>query len=273
MKKMILFCLCLTVVLAACSSDDDSNTPQGAKEFPHDTEWVGVLDRAGYQFAPPAYLRFNADGKLVFYAPHFFIEEGNYSTADSVMGTVTSVTEIDDATVEVQTDIEHYGVITMTIKDRQKLTALSADGSKVLLTLEVYDTPIASLSGTIWSGPVMQNSGPTDGMLAYPDLSAILFNQLSTNYIRNGHFVQMTPQTPATSDLAEAGYEKRGAAVFMYGFDDSNYGYLYRYFGVLLPGNTKMMVHSGATGARLPYYTQTIAWYGPIGQTPIIERQ
>ena len=80
----------------------------------------------------------------------------------------------------------------------------------------------------------------------------------------------MTPQTPG--NLAKASYQKQRAMVRMTGFNESN-AYLIDYFGVLLPGNDRMMVYSGATGARLPYYTQTIPWNGPIGQTPIIERQ
>jgi hypothetical protein len=271
MKKILLFMACLTMVLAACDSDDE-NSPQGAKDFPHDTEWVGVLDRSGYQYAPPACLRFKENDKLVVYAPHFFVEGGTLIRVDSVNGSVTGITEVDGATMEVKADIEHYGLVTMTIKDRQSLTAISTNASKpVPFTLEIYDTP-GSLEGTTWSGPVM-TGGPTDGMVAYPDLSTITFGKNTTSYVRNGVIVpeQNTPQMPAPGVL-QVLYKKIGATVLMTGYNEQGM-YLYGYMGVLLPGNDRMMVYSGAMGARLPYYTQTIAWYGPIGQTPIIEKQ
>ncbi len=269
MKKiMIIACM----ALAGCASDSD-NGPSAGKDFPQGTQWVGVLDRAGFQYAPPATLRFKDDNKLVIYSPAFFIEGDNFVRPDSLNGVVTSVTEVDASTVEVKTDVEHYGVLTMTIKDKQKLTAISQDASKpVPFTLEIYDPQNFSLIGTVWSGPVMTGTGPTVGMVAYPDLSTINFAASVTTYKRGG--VIATHEKPGQPKLEpiESGYKRIGAAVFMYGYDESNM-YSFSYFGVLLPGNTKMMVYSGVTGARLPYYAQTIPWYGPIGQTPIIERQ
>jgi hypothetical protein len=119
----------------------------------------------------------------------------------------------------------------------------------------------------------MTGPGPTAGMTAYPDLSTITFGKNTTSYVRNGAIVpaQPTPQAPAPGVL-EVAYRKIGAVVFMSGYNENGM-YLYGYMGVLLPGNEKMMVYSGAPGARLPNYLQTIAWYGPIGQTPIIEKQ
>jgi hypothetical protein len=270
MKKISILLVCLAAVLAACDSDDDSSS-QSANEFPQDTEWVGVLDRSGYQFPPPAYLRFKENDQLVVYAPHFFVEGGNLIRPDSVNGSITSITEVDGATIEVKADIEHYGEVTMTIKDKRTLTSISTNANKPMpFTLELYDTPLASLSGTVWSGPVMTGPGPTAGMVAYPDLSTIVFDQFSTFYGRGGVLFEMTPQTPG--NLAQSAYQKKRAMVTMWGFNETN-ALLIDYFGVLLPGNDRMMVYSGVSGARLPYYAQTIPWDGPIGQTPIIKKQ
>ena len=116
----------------------------------------------------------------------------------------------------------------------------------------------------------MNSPGPVAGMVAYPDLSTIGFGNGTTYYRRNGAIVlaQPTPQIPTPGELRIA-YRQMGAAVFMYGFNENGLLQL-GYFGVLKPGNDKMMVFSAATGSRLPYYTQTIPWYGPIGQTPVI---
>jgi hypothetical protein len=139
-KKISLFWLCTILILASCDSDD-TDAPQGAKEFPRGTEWVGVLDRSGHQYAPPANLQFREDDNLVVYAPHFFFENNTLIRVDSVKGTIVSVTEVDNTTMEVVTSIEHYGRVTMTIKERKNLTSISDNANKPIpFTMEYYES-------------------------------------------------------------------------------------------------------------------------------------
>lgn len=267
MRITTLLWLCTIVVLGACNSDDKDSL-QAVKGFPRGTEWVGVLDRSGYQFAPPADLQFKDNDDFVVYAPHFFVEGGTVVRVDSVKGTITSVEEVDATTVSVVTNIEHYGVVTMTIKDKQKLTGISTNENKpVPFTLEKYEAT-GTVAGT-WTGPIIKDSGPTNGMTAYPDVSTITFRESDAFYTRNGETIRTGPES-MTALLTP--FKKIGAAVYFKGYDEGN-DLLYDYMGVLLQGDTKMMIYSGVTGARLPYYTQTIPWYGTIGQTPVMEKQ
>lgn len=255
-------------LLTACDSDDRDSL-QGSTDFPRNTEWVGVLDRTGYQYAPPANLQFRDGDDFVVYAPHFFAED-NVIRLDSVHGNIESVTEIDHATIQVITMIEHYGQVTMTIKDRKTLTSISNNAGKPMpFTMEIYET--SEPFGGSWTGPIITSSGPTNGMVAYPDLSTIVFHGDGASYTRHGETVTFAP-IGAIPEVLSVAFKRIGATVFMQGYDETT-STLYPYMGVLLPGDRKMLVHSNATGARLPYAWQTIPWYGPIGQTPYIERQ
>jgi hypothetical protein len=273
MKHLLFLSALLIVAFASCKKDTNpasSNDEFG--KFLQNSQWVGVLDRNGYQFAPPANLRFKSANSFVIYAPFFFLQNGNWLVRDSLTGEIKNITEMPDGiTVEVKSQLEHYGEVTFNIKDRKTLKALSTDPNKpVLFELELYTGAGFSVEGTRWSGPVMTGSGPTAGMVAYPDVSTIGFGNNTTYYHRNGAIVlaQPTPQIPTPGELRVL-YKQIGAAIFMSGYSENGH-LLIPYFGVLTPGNDKMMVFSAATGSRLPYYTQTIAWYGPIGQTPVI---
>jgi hypothetical protein len=270
--KITTMLLACAIVLAACDSDDPNSTP-GSVAFPRNTEWVGTMDRAGYQYAPPADIQFRDKDEFVIYGPHIILQEGGWSLADSVKGTITSVTEVDNTTIEIKTNIESYGAITMTIKDRKTLTALSADGSKVQFSMDYYEAA-KSFQGT-FTGPIITGSGPSVGMNAYPDLSTITFDlNGQTSYTRYGQQVQVGVSSPAPGlRILFLPYKKVGATIFMEGWNESLLQPVgYRYMGVLMPGDREMMVHSNVTGARLPYYAQSIPWYGPIGQTPIIKK-
>jgi hypothetical protein len=271
MKTLLILSALTMVAFASCKKDTNpASSNEEFQEFLQTSQWVGVLDRNGYQFAPPANLRFKSASSFVIYAPFFILQNGTFITRDSLTGELKNIDEkTDGITVEVKTQLEIYGEVTFNIRERKKLTAITTDPNKpVLFELELYSGSF-SVEGTRWSGPVM-TGGPTAGMVAYPDVSTIGFGNNTTYYHRNGAIVmaQPTPQIPTPGELRVL-YKQIGASIFMSGYSENGH-LLIPYFGVLTPGNDKMMVFSAATGSRLPYYTQTIAWYGPIGQTPVI---
>lgn len=273
MKTLLILSTFLIVAFASCKkSTGPGSSNDKFQEFLQKSQWVGVLDRNGYQFAPPAYLRFKSANSFVIYAPFFFLQNGNWTTRDSITGEIKNIQELPDGiTVDVKSQMEQYGEVTLTITERKTLKAISGDPNKpVLFELQLYPDAGFSVEGTRWSGPVMSGPGPTAGMVAYPDLSTIGFDKNTTYYHRNGAIVmaQPTPQIPTPGELKVL-YKQMGAAIFMSGYSENGH-LLIPYFGVLTPDNKKMMVFSAATGSRLPYYTQTIPWYGPIGQTPVI---
>jgi hypothetical protein len=275
MKTLLTLSTCIIIALSSCKKNAGSGSSnEEFQDFLQSSQWVGVLDRSGYQFAPPAYLRFKSANSFVIYAPFFLLQNGSFISRDSLGGDIKNIEELaDGVTVAVKTQFEHYGEVTLNIIDRKTLKATTTDPNKpVLFELELYTATGFSVEGTRWSGPVMTGPGPVAGMVAYPDLSTIGFDNNTTYYHRNGAIVmaQPTPQIPTPGELRVL-YKQMGPAIFMSGYSENGH-LLLPYFGVLRPGNTEMMVFSVATGSRLPYYTQTIPWYGPIGQTPVIKK-
>jgi hypothetical protein len=276
MKKFLTLSAWIIVTLASCKKNSGPGSSNDEfQEFLQTSEWVGVLDHSGYQFAPPANLKFRSATTFVIYAPFFFLQSGSWISRDSLEGEIKNIAETPgEPVVAVKTQLDHFGEVTFNINDRKTLSAVSTDPNKpVLFQLELYTGAGFSVEGTTWSGPVMTGPGPTAGMLAYPDLSTIGFSGNTTHYRRNGAIVmaQPTPQIPTPGELRVL-YKQMGASIFMSGYSEAGH-VLYPYYGVLTPSNDKMMVFSAAQGSRLPYYTQTIPWYGPIGQTPVIIKQ
>jgi hypothetical protein len=278
MKKIIVIIMFITAGFAACkkSGITPPTSPKNYADFLKNTEWVGVLDRNGYHYPPPCCLKFNADNTITVYAPFWFNDNGVYVTPDSINGKIKSIDSLPDERTSIKVSFPYINDQTIYITNRQKLISVSTDPNKpTTFQLELFPVQGISVKGTTWSGPLMSGSGAASGQFAYPDLSSIVFlgNKDVTVYYRNGQPVpaQPTPQSPGPGAL-EAVYQQRGAMVFMSGYKENGI-ILMDYFGVLLPSGDKMMVHSGSPEARLPNYLQTIAWYGPIGATPIIHKK
>jgi hypothetical protein len=276
--KRLASVIILLLSIASCKKGGNvlPPSPKNYADFLKNSEWVGVLDKNGYHYPPPCYLRFNIDNTVTVYAPFWFNDNGVYVTPDSIRGTINSIDSLPDERTAIKATFPYIKDQTIYITKREKLICVSADPNKpVTFQLEIFPSAGISVKGTTWSGPIMTGSGPTSGQHAYPDLSSIAFlgNKNSTVYYRNGQPVpsQPTPQSPAPGIL-EVAYQQKGAMVFMMGYKENGI-ILMDYFGVLLPSGDKMMVHSGSHEARLPNYLQTIAWYGPIGVTPIIEKK
>jgi len=275
-RKMLLVVFAgIAISFSACKKNGNSllTSPTNYADFLKNTEWVGVLDRSGYHYPPPCCLRFNADNTITVYAPFWFNNGGVFVVADSLKGKINSIDSLPDTRTSIKVTFPHINDQTIYITDRKKLIGISADPNKPpTFQLEIFPVNGVSVKGTTWSGPLISGSGPSSGSYAYPDLSTISFlaNKNVTSYSRNGQPIpaQPTPQFPAPGAL-EVAYQQKGAMVFMSGYKENGI-IIMDYFGVLLPSGDKMMVHSGSHEARLPNYLQTIAWYGPIGVTPII---
>lgn len=279
MKITVIICAAAVLLWSSCKKDTGSGTttpaPKAFADFLKNTQWVGTLDKGGYQYAPPCCLRFSSTDKFVIYAPFFFpVSGGGFTAKDSLTGRILSIDSLPDGRTSVKTSIEMLNETILYISDRKSMTSSTTSVSKPNpFKCELFTAGNSSVKDTRWSGPLM-TGGPTSGFFAYPDLSSIGFLTDGTSvYYRNGVLVpaQPTPQLPNPGVL-KVGYLQYGAMVFMSGYNETNLK-IVDYFGVLMPDGTKMMVHSGSADSRLPYYLQTIAWYGPIGTTPVINKQ
>jgi hypothetical protein len=277
MNKFSILIGCIVIGLAACDKDKvTSPAPQQSyADFLKNTEWVGVLDGNGYHYPPPCYLKFKPDNIITVFAPFYFNVNGNYESRDSINGKINSIDSLPDGRTRIAVNFPFINDQLIHITNRKNLTCVYADLSRPTFQLELFPSAGVSVKGTTWSGPLMNSTGPASGYYAYPDLSSIHFlgNKDVTVYYKNGQIVpgQPTPQSPGGGAL-EVAYRQQGAMVFMSGYNENGI-ILMNYFGVLLPSGDKMMVHSVAQGSRLPYYSQTIPWYGPIGVTPVILKQ
>lgn len=280
MKTKISSALAMLMCIAACTKNSGSaiNPPltptANYADFLKASEWVGTLDRNGYQYAPPCCLVFTSAKTVTLHAPFRLLISGSYQFIDSINGTVNNIDSLPaDGRTRVKITFQHLNDVELFITNRKTLTSTSTDPNKpVPFQAELFPSLGFSVSGTNWTGPLL-SGGPLNGF-AYPDVSSINFlsNRNTTTHTRNGQvmMVQPTPQIPAPGAL-EIAYQQKGARVYMMGYKEDDRT-LHSYFGVLLPAGNKMMVHSSSQLARLPYYTQTIAWYGPIGVTPIINK-
>jgi hypothetical protein len=275
MKTIISLMLLIAISFASCKKDNGSSTPAGSyADFLKNSEWVGTLDKSGYQFAPPCCLKFKTAGTITVYAPFNLLVNGAIEHIDSINGTVNSIdTLLADGRTKIKATFQYFNDVELFITNRKTLTSVSTDPNKLFpLQLEIFPAAGFSVNGKNWSGPVM--TGNTATGFAYPDLSTIYFlpNGNAATYSKNGRPVLATPtpQIP-TPGILEVAFQQKGARVYMFGFNENGL-LLIPYFGVLLPSGNSMMVSSRSRNARLPHYTQTIAWYGGIGVTPIINK-
>lgn len=269
MKKYLIIVGVVIMVLSifqGCKKDKTSSKSPGAGtyiDFLKNTQWVGTLDRSGYQYPPPCCLRINADTTIAVYAPFFFFVNNAWESEDSIKGKISTVDSLPDGRTKLKINFSRIGDVDIYITDRKQLLAVSPDGNKVPFEAFIFPEDV-DINGTTWSGPSMG-----DGSFAYPDLSTISFSStgIYTEYSKNGKIMVDNKIQPYRSS-----FHRKGAMVFMFGFNETN-AKGPAYFGVLTPSGDQMMVYSNSPDARLPYYTQTHAWYGPIGVTPLITKR
>ena len=273
MKKhlIIIATILSTVIPFSCKkSNNPAPSPSTSNtyfDFLKNTQWVGILARSGYQYAPPCCIRVNADTTIAVYASFIFLINNALQYVDSIKGKINSMDSLPDGRTKIKIKFNYIGDVEIYITNREQLTSNYPDINKPTPFEAVIFPKEVDVKGSTWSGPVMTGQSATG--FAYPDLSRVIFSadKPVTIYTRNGLYCADNDKK-----VVEMGYSQKGAMVFFYGFDETN-DLVPRYFGVLLPSEDKMMIYSGSMDARLPYYTQSTPWYGPLGVTPIIDKQ
>jgi hypothetical protein len=276
MKTIFLF-LAIATCFTACKKDAGITppaTPQSFSDFIKNTEWVGTLDRRGFQYRPPCSLKFNADNTFFMYSHFIFFPNNAETRRDSIGGTIMSIDSLPDGRTRITTNINTTFMPIATnyiyITDRKKLSGISADATQPpTFDLDIFPAAGVSVFGTHWHGPLWPRSlSPVP--YAYPDLSNIHFQPdgINTVYTENNQPVLYSQNTQLQHI-----YKQIGARVYM-----SGYKYLpggaaipvNNYLGIFLPSGNEMMVDSYSFEARLPNYINTTEPYGPNGVTPII---
>ncbi|MEP6750092.1 MAG: hypothetical protein ABJB86_20305 [Bacteroidota bacterium] len=274
MKKIVT--IAVIIFFAGCDKKGTS-MPQGAQyAFPKNTEWVGTLDGNGFQYRPPCSLKFNTDNTFTMYGNFLFFSNNAETRKDSISGTILSTDSLPDGRIRITTNIitTFNNVVTkyIYISNRNKIMAVSADGSVATFQLELFPAAGFPVIGTQWRGVSWPKSQVSFVPYACPDLSTIVFQDaINTVYIRNGLPVMLTQFTQLQHT-----YKQIGARVYMAGYKylpgspEGAAVIINAYLGILAPAGDRMMVDSYSPDARLPNYINTNEPYGPNGQTPVI---
>jgi hypothetical protein len=276
MMKKILCILLFAHFYASCkkNGNDIQPPPTSSSDFIKNTEWVGTLDRRGFQYRPPCSLKFNADNTFFMYSNFVFFPNNVETRRDSISGTIMSIDSLPDGRTRITTNINTtFNPITTNyiyISNRNKLSGISADATQPpTFELEIFPAAGVSVFGTHWHGPLWPGSlSPVP--YAYPDLSNIHFQPdgINTVYTENNQPVLYSQNTQLQHI-----YKQTGARVYMSGYKYLSGGAaipVNNYLGIFLPSGDAMMVDSYSPDARLPNYIYTNAPYGPNGVTPII---
>ena len=266
---------------AACKKGGNTPpaTPKDYADFLKNSEWVGVLDRNGYEYPPPCGMTFNIDNTITMHAL-FYLKTGpnEWTYKDSISGKINSMDSMADGRTRINVNFSYINDQTIYITNREKIMCVPSGPNPAIVTFQgdIFPFKGFSVKGTQWRGPLMPGAQPTSGYYAYPDLSTIIFlpDKNITMYSKNGQPVLWGGIVGADPGVQlQSVYVQRGAMVYMAGYNDEKATKDIGYIGVLLPSGDKMMVDSRAMDARLPNYIQTSAPYGPIGATPIIYKQ
>lgn len=269
LKTFITILFVILIISCKKSNDSAPSATESYYDFLINTQWVGTLHGNTFQYPPPCCIRINSDTTIAVYGPFQFITNNDWQYTDSIKGKISSIDSLPDGRTLVKIKFNFIDDVEIYISDRKTLSSTTVGLNKYNpFQAELFNNNL-DIKGTTWSGHVITESGPTNGMNAYPDLSSVTFmaDKSVTRYHRGGQLISNTDLTPL-----ESLYSQKGAMILMYGFNETN-NELPTYFGVLLPSGDKMMVFSRENSSRLPYYSQTPAWYGPIGVTPIINRR
>lgn len=277
MKKiLVLACLAFGALLSC--KKDSGNQPGGGgaksfAEFLAASEWVGTLALSGYNYPPPCYLKILPGNKMTAYAPFAILTApGVFKYVDSLNGTYTTVDSLPDGTNSVKARFDLIGDVSLNVFERKELKVIPADPSRPspAMRMDIYTTPAATVKNSGWSTPLLPS-----GRFAYPDVNGVQFaTNGNTQYERNGVLLLKNAITGVVLDTEplQFAYTQRGPMVFFSGVNETVRKFV-PYFGVLMSGGNKMMVHSFSADSRLPAFFITTNEYGFPGVTPILQRR
>lgn len=270
MKKHFIILICCAAIFTACKKSTDITPPsQSFADFIKNTEWVGTLDKNGFEYPPPCALKFNTDNTFTMFSHFVFFPNGVETRMDSITGNVLSIDgQPDDMRITTNINTSFRPVTTnyIYITDRKKIIGMSSDPTQQpTFQLDIFPASGISVYGTRWKG-----SPGSSAAYFYPDLSTIIFlaDGINTGYTFNWQPVYLSQNTPLQHI-----YQQNGSRIYMSGYNFLPGGAaitVNNYFGVLLPSGDKMLVDSYSPDARLPNYVNTNEPYGPNGITPII---
>ena len=227
----------------------------------------------------PCDLKFVGDTAVKMYS--IFYLQGKYY--DSLSGKITKFDSLGDGRKTLDITFDQEGEKqTWYITNKTALVGISSTSQNGLtgaaLYLNVAPTAAPDLSVSTWSGLPLNNLNPGNPVYRYPDVSPVTFDKPYNTFYRGGvtHWYDPFGQLGPDAWL----YSQRNRLVYFKGYNEAflTGTILYDYIGVILNGDTSMLVAAlpfdeipgTVPSPRLPNYVYTSEPYGPNGATPII---
>jgi hypothetical protein len=288
----MLMCLCGAVTFVSSCKKSSMTTPTtppsnppaqnpppstSSNNFFKNTDWTGVAGTYGQTYQQPCNLHFNGDTTVTLYALFNMVIGTSLTPFDSLVGKITAIDASNTSAITISVnfpftnDQQIYTITDQnTLKGGSSSTTSAASNTQFTVQTQICPAVIPSISGTGWNTDKMVG-GPTDGMYEFPDINALTFGtDGKTFYVRGGKFITYTPPDQIQLILYE--WVQIGYRIYFAGYNEAT-DKLIGYYGVLSPdGNTILADARNRSDTRLPYYFQTIYWYGPPGVTPTMHK-
>jgi hypothetical protein len=278
MKKLNLLIgiILVAVMLESCKKDNanpNPGQPVNSGYFFANTDWTGVAGTYGQTYPQPCYLHFNGDTTVSVYVLFSMYKGNELISMDSMVGKITAIDTVSDGRTSISVDFPltndqqmYYITDKKTLQGTASSTSQAPANMQFSTSAGLCPTVVPSVSGTVWNTDIM-HGGPTEGMYEFPDISFLTFgSDGNTSYTRNGKIITYTP--PDQDQLVLYHFNQTGFRLYFAGYNETT-DKLIVYYGVLsADGNTILADTRARQDARLPYYYQTIFWYGPAGVTP-----
>jgi hypothetical protein len=271
----------LSILFQACKKDNSvAGTGTGTTSqtnFFANTEWTGIETANSQTFPKPVYLHFNGDKTVSVYALFNWVIGNDQLAIDSVVGDITNI-DITSGVATISVNFPYTNDQQVyTITDKKELKGGSSATTKATtytsyaVDLQLCPSTISPVSGSDWNTKTITTPGPTAGGLEFPDISNFSFiGDRDMTFVRGGKTLTYSP--PTQDQVDKQGFIQIGPKIYFAGYNESMNIFLH-YFGVLTPDGQTILADTRGQYARLPYYYQTIFWYGDPGVTPNTHKQ
>jgi hypothetical protein len=256
----------------------------GARSLPFaGNEYTGVMTELSREWDKPFVIDFNADSTVNVFCDFYLVTANGPLNQDSIQGKIFKISS--GAGGGTLLDISFPG-----IGDTQAYT-ITADLSGVtggsvgaqsgglasnqftFAGATLFKMPAPSVTNSEWYTDTIHSPDATNGLNEYPDVNNVSFFDTYTEYYRDPYGVVVYGLEP--DSVVKVKYWQVKARVYFYGYNETS-DKLIPYFGVLSNDGNTMLVDVNSADfpyARLPNYVETIDWYGPPGETPVMHRR
>jgi hypothetical protein len=246
-------------------------------------EYTGVMTELSREWDKPIVIDFNADSTVNVFCDFYLVTPNGPLNSDSIQGKIFKISlgagggTLLDISFPAIADTQEYTITA----DLGGVTGGSvgaqsgglASNQFIFNGATLFKTPAPSMVGSEWNTDTIKSLDATNGLNEYPDVNDITFYDTYTAYYRLPVGTIVYGLEPDST--VKVKYWQVKSRVYFYGYNEVS-DRLIPYFGVLSNDGNTMLVDVNSADfayARVPNYLETIDWYGPPGETPIMHRR